>query len=213
MWLEEDSYGLIEYNMAHVDHRVDSTLQTINSTDSYLRKLPIPRTTPAILDSSLARQMDELDKDYDPVDAFFFTVQSAVPVADTLRGYYQALDVPAPPLEPVYANSRDGILHFNDNSYCNESEEARLRKVVNGANHVAVVDQYVSSGCTLLYAAQLLLKAGAKRVTAIAGDWYDETMRGDVDVASMTSYHSDFMRQVGRNCIESPQRLDYLRIS
>jgi hypothetical protein len=141
-----------------------------------------------------------------PPDVYALTAFSAIPIADAVRGFYARIGMPCPAFVPVAAHNRSSRDYFataSDGPYrkARHTENASfLRPYVEGAKHVAVIDQYVGTGNTITYAAHLLLAAGAESVTAIRGNWYEqitETLDSGIDVRRMTSRHAGFMLSIG----------------
>lgn len=153
-------------------------------------------------DFSLTRQLDELTccEQYRP-DAYYFTVRSAIPIADVVRGFYAERRLDLPPLRPVHANwtlSRSG-----ENSKEAVEEQERLRLEVGDIEHAAIIDQFIDTGATITYASHLLLRSGVKRVTAIPGCWYEDIHEGHEVIAAMTSKHRNFLFKVGQACAQA----------
>lgn len=154
---------------------------------------------PFEFDASFSRQLRTVLADRQP-DMFVFTAYSAIPVADSVRGYYEALGVPCPRLGTVLAQRDHSQPFYRDYGQrmreTDENEIARLAASVAGAN-VCLIDQYVRTGRTVAYAAQLLLQARAEQVTAVHGCWYHEVEHSEVDSWAISSDHSQFMHSVG----------------
>ena len=167
-------------------------------------------------DSSLSRQLGQVvlapsslePNLVSPPEGIVLTAFSAIPVADSVRGFYQELDYDFPTLEPIYANSRLSHDHYYNRStpdgLATEAREiARLRALFAGAEHVSVIDQLVSSGYTISYAAQLLHAAGVKKVSTIRGYWYSQASPSDVSIEPLTSTHAPFMTLVGHQAAQT----------
>lgn len=137
-------------------------------------------------------------------EAYLLTARSAVPLADTIRGYYDALDQDIPPLHYVRANtttSRDD----RQREITIEREVSRLN-VIKGIGSVCVIDQWKYSGRSLKMAHDIATRLEIRAVHLIAGSWYSETYRDDVNLEYMTSAHSELMYSIG-------QRAAYASIS
>lgn len=158
-------------------------------------------------DTSFARQIDDIDVgNVGPgvPDAYAVTLNSAVPVADSVRGYYEELGRDCPPIFGLHANShhasyfyifRRGLAH--EHSMHVKELEARFR----GAANICIIDQNIATGRTMSYGAHLLSLAGVELVTGIRGKWYEGIRPNDVDLTTLTStdaYERAFMNNIGR---------------
>ena len=164
---------------------------------------------PAEYDSSLTTQLNALVATAEIPDVFVLTAISAVPVADAIRGYFEANGTDVPVITHVQANQANAHDYHRLN-WCESknqkrvikrfvnAEVKRLKPVVDGAN-VCTIDQFVSTQNTIKYAAELLKQAGVKQGTAIRGKWYDQADRAEVDLDTMTSVHHLFMHKLGRH--------------
>jgi adenine/guanine phosphoribosyltransferase-like PRPP-binding protein len=134
-----------------------------------------------------------------PVDAFLFTASSAIPVADAVRGYYEVLDEKMPHLGFVKANRESSRLTDLAQDIHIQQEAARLRKDLQGAQRVVVIDQFKYTGSTLNQAQMIVRSATADaEVIPITGRWYEQSRPEEVMVGEMSSAHSKFMLTVGR---------------
>ncbi len=162
-------------------------------------------------DMSLTRQLKSAlacEKTSTEPQAYLFTALSAIPTADALRGNFNERGAILPLLGYIAAN-RQSALHNHDPSALSsvnldkfrqqqETEISRLATLYSGLSHVCVVDQYVRSGNTLMYAEHLLACAGIQQISAIRGRWYCQATPSEVDIPNLTSAHADFMHRVGR---------------
>lgn len=138
----------------------------------------------------------------DEVEAVLCTANSAVPVADAVRGFYEELGQPTPLLGYIRADSKisrqeRGSLDRRERF---EEEKARLKPFLDGRQSVCVIDQCVYSGRTLLFAEMALSGIVANR-HLIKGRWYHDWEYGsslETSLREMTTSHADFMRSVGR---------------
>ncbi|MDB5175168.1 MAG: hypothetical protein JWM81_26 [Candidatus Saccharibacteria bacterium] len=147
--------------------------------------------------SLFATRMAEVTSE--PVDAFLFTADSAIPVADAVRGYYEVLDEDLPYLGYVAANRKTSRLSTVPRIRHVVQEAARLRRELKGAKRVVVVDQFKNTGITLNQAQVIARTATSNaEVIPIAGRWYEQTSRNDVMKSGMSSVHSAFMFTIGR---------------
>jgi hypothetical protein len=129
---------------------------------------------------------------------FLFTANSAIPVADSVRGYYEERGEPIPELGIIKADSfvspHPGYTIYNQ---AFDSEVQRLGVQLFGAR-VAVVDQDIHTGFTITMARKIAQAAGATSVIIPEGaNWYGDADDQDVDRDAVTSKHSDHMRKVG----------------
>lgn len=141
-------------------------------------------------------------------DAIVFTMYSAIPVADSVRGYYEEKGLQLPVLARVRANtalSSPKTTEMNG-GYVQTTidfETRRLASELSGAR-VCVFDQFVSSGGTLHLAKHILQLAGATVLGSTdEAQWYEHTYRQDIKRKDITSIHAGFMRSVGRRAAQS----------
>lgn len=166
-------------------------------------------------DMSLSRQLKSaLDCEKTPTqpEAYLFTTHSAIPVADAFRGNFAERGQTLPQLGYIAANRYMArYSHGMDNLSLSatsalkqekETEIERLQLLYQGLKHVCVVEQYVNTGSTLMYALHLLEQAGIDHVSAIRGRWYLDAEKDDVDVSRLTSAHANFMHKAGaKSCL------------
>lgn len=142
-------------------------------------------------------------------DAMFFTANSAVPVADSVRGAYAELGQRPPRLFAIRANSELSLSFdehagmFSASKRVVKNEMKAIKKQAEGMRAI-VFDQYVETGGTLRLAKYMLEKSGVIHVgnTPLAR-WYEETRVSDIDVRNVTSNHSAFMRTIGHEAVRS----------
>lgn len=161
-------------------------------------------------DSSFTSQMiqlsispDEIKRQLSPPEAIVFTSLSAIPIADAVRGYYDGLGLSRPLLSHITANralakrfASIRRLHTFQTP-AEKAEISRLGSLFAGLQHVSVVEQYVDSGKTSLYAGRLLLAAGVEQVSVVRGNWFNDARQLELDMPSLTSSHAGFMRSIG----------------
>jgi len=170
-------------------------------------------------DTSFTRQINQLVNESSSVhpklqgspDAFVFTANSAIPVADAIREYYDRSQLQQPLMTHIEANRITATLSFLNKSYPKvdlqntsfpEDELKRLKLSLSNANHVCVVEQFVGTGRTISYASELLYRSGVRQVSAMRGRWYADARFLDIDKSSTTSKHSVFMREIGRKAFQ-----------
>lgn len=164
---------------------------------------------PQTYDTSFERQMDDLHTVGFVVQSlpkmYAVTRNSAVPVADAIRGYYEQLQQDCPPIIGIDANSIDGFRFFHGEKQRHLTAKQRehiAQLALNGtANaHVCIVDQFVASGRTIAVGAEMLYSSGAGQVSAIRGKWYTEALKppNRADRFTLTSKHAPFMRDIGK---------------
>jgi hypothetical protein len=159
-------------------------------------------------DKSFSTQMAVMHSDSESVDptlstkpnAYLVTAYSGVPVADSIRGFYDELGEEAPFISHIHARRK--LKRDFENGVLSETffdEASRLESLLDGAEHVCVVDQFVQTGQTLRYAEEVLKYAGITNVSAIRGRWYDDASRrwGKIDLDKTTSKHAGRMHEIG----------------
>lgn len=158
---------------------------------------------------SFTDQIANITKNGDP-DCYLFTAKSAIPVADAVRGYYDAIDRQHPPLEIV----QTGGLAYADSSEREAmvNEEAdRLRPLISGLGRVSVVEQFVSSGDGLLLAETIVRRICPTIQTANFrnSNWYHDAKESDIDFDKISSTHEPFMHTVGIAAAERVKAGEY----
>lgn len=217
--LERDSYDTVRRLMLRAEALGRKTAvlaltpELIADSREYIRRR---NNEPVNIDRSLVGQLRALlcapakataGQADSPPDAYLFTARSAIPVADCLRGFFDASGLAAPTLSHITANrSMSSLLAKPEDRIASvteplqephEAEIERLRSLVGGLDHVCVVEEFVGQGKTLRYAGALLSEAGVQAVSAIRGGWYMNAEPDDISVDSLTSRHSDFMYELG----------------
>lgn len=135
-------------------------------------------------------------------DVMLFTMHSAIPLADSVRGYYEELGQESPQLAYIRANR-----YLSDptttvqNGYVQrtiDAETTRMRQKFDGTTSV-IFDQFIASGMTIRLAETILQRAGVGVLAKTdAAQWYEHTYPSDVNRRHMTSAHAPFMKEVGR---------------
>ncbi len=212
--LTEVSYEAVsDYMLGYTDPKLPSAAAIMpDAIGASNRAMP----NNMMFDRTFVRQMNSLYRSTDglegllPPSAIVVTANSAVPVADAVRGFYEEVGETTPLIIYIKADSFNGLeLHtveeINQRAAIKASqlgrpfkkEVRRLTPILEGVDHVCLIDQYVSSGDTLRYASLVLKQAGVKIVSAIRGNWYEGAMKKDIDLQSVSSIHSRFMYRVG----------------
>lgn len=137
-------------------------------------------------------------------EAFLFPFKSAIPVADSVRGYYEALGWAIPDMSYVITRDHSTVYVEDGTGYddIRARDVEQLRPYVEG-RRVAIIEQYVRMGRTLKLASTLATEAGAVATeTPLLARWYNNAAREDVDVDNLTSVHAAQMRHIGRAVAE-----------
>lgn len=202
-FLTESEYSAVARNMLLGNPELLSATIDVSVGDEAEQLLPWT------YDTSFARQMNDLNKlgssAQSVPDIYAVTLNSAVPVSDSIRGYHKQLEQACPPIIGIDANSVDGFRFFlgekqRQLSARQRSHVAELALAGTKDAYVCLVDQYVVSGRTIAIAAEMLYASGAGQVTAIRGKWYTDAMKPPkkAEIQSLTSRHASFMHDVGR---------------
>lgn len=132
-----------------------------------------------------------------PVDVYALTAVSAIPLADTIRGYHDALNLPKPHIVPVNANSQIASNSEVVQADAIFMEGVRLGEQVRRKS-AAIIDQWVGSGRTVNLGRAMLRCAGARGIRSHEDvRWYDQARPEEVDPQNMTSLHADFLHDLG----------------
>ena len=127
--------------------------------------------------------------------AYLLTAYSAVPIADSIRGYYDATGQTLPALHYVHANtttSRDKQLR----KAFIAAEIARLEPLLSCVESVCVVNQYRCTGGSVQMAAAIAHTI-VPTIYVMEGQWYHDVDNQDVDLKHMTSVHAELMYDIG----------------
>ncbi len=153
-----------------------------------------------VVDATFSRQMHDILQKPAECEAFLVTAMSGIPVADSVRGYYEALGRETPLISYVAADRqqaaryRYGYDHVLSNI---DTEASRLQEVLDGRDTVCVIDQYVMSGETIGYAASVVALAGVTTIYGMRGKWYHEAPRKHVDQTNLSSKFKRRMHHIG----------------
>ncbi len=132
-------------------------------------------------------------------DVVALTIRSAVPVADVVRGVYEAAEVSLPTIIGVNSNT-DARYLYREYPRKRSAEVERLKELVASASSAVVLDQFVKTGDTINYTRQLLKEAGVKECASIKGSWYEESDSEMTYVDNLTSPFAEQLRLIGRTC-------------
>jgi hypothetical protein len=214
--LTEQTYGAVRWRMEQRPLGFGEQTAAVKITEDNRRMLT---TAGMSYDDSFSSQIGTLVNDPEsigltkPPQAYVTTAHSAVPLADAVRGYYDAIGQPRPPINYIMAKSMVAASYFwgrrcqpNDilghemhqhTQKVAAHEVERLTPLLDEHEHVCIIDEYVSSGTTLRFAAELLERAGVEQVSAIRGQWYTQVYEHEIDLERVTSTHADFMYDLG----------------
>ncbi len=137
-------------------------------------------------------------------DVLLFTVRSAIPLADAVRGWKQEQGVIVPELDTILANRLLSQVDNDDTRHVIEQETRRLAERHSGQRAV-VFDQYVHSGATLRLAKRIMQDAGMIIVGSTPqAQWYNDLVGGTrvVDYERLTTIYHDFMMAIGRRAVD-----------
>lgn len=130
--------------------------------------------------------------------AFLVTANSAIPIADSIRGFYEELDADLPVIDYIRVPRHSLFRNLSD-----YIEKRRLKNSLGDASeNVFVIDEYVLTGETLTRAHNLLSSIGIGQHTDIIGRWYGHAKRPDIDMDRLTSSHAKKMREIGRTAAQ-----------
>lgn len=140
-------------------------------------------------------------------DAVFLTARSAIPVADSIRGYCDGRGINTPPLYRIEANMDLSHAVFTDNEYYSDSHDEQVQREIKRirplSEHIKtamVVDQYIHMGYTLRLARRILRQAGiAPVISTMDARWYEQAHLSWAHVSGMTSDMSEAMYQIGQH--------------
>jgi hypothetical protein len=158
-------------------------------------------------DHSFARQMHEAKISNFGTPHYFVTADSAIAVADSIRGFYAASGEAEPRIDYILAQHATASAFWyraktevgmNGAFSSSDIEEIdRLRSLEKDSASAVVIDQMVASGLTVTFAGRLLYTAGFASVSAIRGDWYSDCRITRDQREHVTSENEAFMRSVG----------------
>jgi hypothetical protein len=147
-------------------------------------------------------------------DIFLLTHKSAIPLADSVRGYYQTLGYEIPEFGVVNTKDEEGANKEYPVGTSAWSQRARAyddgrRQIVIAreaailgprieGRRVAILDQFISDRVTVHTAISIGLSARAIRVVApSSAAWFHDARQQDIDFDGLSSVHAPFMNEVG----------------
>lgn len=142
-----------------------------------------------------------------PPAAYGFTVFSAIPVADAVRGFHEALGQPCPTLIPIPRPIKPSARYHTERVAPLKEQEDKLRGEVGDRlrelSSIAIIDQLVNHGKTVRAAVELCKTSGVTRVMASRTRWYGDGYQTEdpttfPDIENMTSPYSEIMLEIGR---------------
>jgi hypothetical protein len=122
-------------------------------------------------------------------DAYLFTAYSALPVADTIQGYYDAAGESVPQLGHIMANRKVsqplGHTETKEATQLIDAEIDRLTPLIGNLGSVCIVDQFVETYRTIELAENIVSRCGVPTVSSIIGRWYRDAAIYDIDKIPM----------------------------
>lgn len=148
-------------------------------------------------------------------DAIAFTIKTAVPIADVIRGVFDTAGLDTPHLFGIHANHLMSSLERISHNAAPEVDEevARIASLRESRRNVVVIDEFQHSGNTLNLAVKILDEAGYDTCTPIAGMWYQNVWPEDQRLEELSSAYSSKMQRIGRICYETFLNLPTWQIS
>lgn len=148
-----------------------------------------------ILDSSLMRQLPGLIE-FEP-EVMLFTAKSAIPMADVFRGFFDSMGLRPPKMNHIKMNWIDP---HNQRGHETAGDEFKRLIPMTSGSRVAVVDQYIVSGSSLLHASVVArVVSGRSDVYPMGGRWYQEAYEFDIDFEQTTSVYAQELRKIGHS--------------
>lgn len=137
---------------------------------------------------------------------YFLTANSAIPVADAIRGVYDGVGVPEPQIDYILMNRDLSKPQMEIDHRKLGIEKDRLQGLLSKSTREfdvsVVIDQMVDSKATLLAAKRMLQDVGVDRVHIVPGNWYFNVLPVEINEITMTSRYRPFMYDVGRIAAE-----------
>lgn len=148
---------------------------------------------------SFAGNMRVMREEADP-EVFLFTHKSSIPLADSVRGYYEELGLPVPDFGIINTKDIEGFDKTSEGASAEvfEREVPKITGLVQGCR-VAVLDQFLFSLATISRASHIAAEAGAVQVVRPdSARWYHDAELADIDFEDISSVHRERMRAIGR---------------
>ena len=188
-------------SLARVPNQLDA--ESFTDIERLMSGVAMPLGNYSKLDFSLAGQLGILGINSATIapDAIALTMYSAVPVADAFRGIYDSLGTKPPLLIGVASNAQDRHLQATS-PMARQVEVTRLRNLLDGRSNVVIVDEYVLNGSTLGHANDLLTESGVELTSAIAGRWFEDAGKTDIDARKLTSEFAQQFHAIGQICLD-----------
>ena len=134
-------------------------------------------------------------------DVIAVTLNTAVPVADAVRGMYEEAGVSTPPIIGIRANREKAFIHkIAPDAPEVKIEYERIARLTKGSKTSVIIDEFIDNGDTSRYAQTLMLRAGFETCSIVAGKWYQYISSSELDVPNLTSSYAKFMNEIGRDC-------------
>lgn len=151
-------------------------------------------------DWSFAESVDDVLIDGIP-DQWLCTANSAIPLADTIRGHFAARKLPRPSIGYIRSDRTASHLHYTEAPRIQRiaGERHRLGQTITPDMKVVIVEEFYNTGRTTDLAREILTLLGIppQNIKEASGAWYSDTNSEDMMLAETTSVHSDFMYSVG----------------
>jgi hypothetical protein len=137
----------------------------------------------------------------DKPSLFLFTAYSAIPLTDSVRGFYDTLGEARPRMGYIRADSRTSRDNKPELAIAQQErltiEKARLASQVHPAESICIVDEHIATRQTVRFATKILSELGVEHVSSIEGRWYHDANPDDIDLINLTSTHAEFMYDIG----------------
>lgn len=200
--LTRHTLGEIGGSMLHERPWLPSALVTINDQYSSAELGEVLASESAVrsieedeVDTSLTAQLRDVFANPKRPDYFALTMQSAIPLADCIRGVYRVLGEKEPRL--VAVDTKAGVLYERSRTTtCVAAQRNSENSTLAGLTG-CLIDQYLAEGETIVSASQLLLSAGSKYIHVMRARWYHNAHRVNPDIHTMSSDVDLKMQQIG----------------
>lgn len=150
-----------------------------------------------------------------PPDVIGFTLRSAAPVADTVRGVYGHFGMPTPIMIGIQSGKKHRERHLLHPA-TKKREIKKLGSFISDSGSVLLIDQHTLFGHSIEYASALILAAWGiescdedHTISQIRGRWYEDSGKLDkIRASRLTSRYSTDMYRIGKRCAEIAQARD-----